>query len=94
MNSILRRTTRPLCRFLSTTAVNQCAQPPKLKTKKFIGPITWKSMTVTAIVGGGLTAFLMYVRKEKQEALERERKKQLGKAKIGGSFELVDSEVK
>lgn len=51
-------------------------------------------MTVTAIVGGGLTAFLMYVRKEKQEALERERKKQLGKAKIGGSFELVDSEVK
>ncbi|XP_034827140.1 protein SCO1 homolog, mitochondrial [Maniola hyperantus] len=94
MNSVLRRTARPLCRFLSTTSVNQCAQPPKLKPKKFIGPITWKSVAITAVVGGGLTAGILYVRKEKQEAIDRERKKQLGKAKIGGSFELVDSEGK
>ncbi|XP_023935323.1 protein SCO1 homolog, mitochondrial [Bicyclus anynana] len=94
MNSVLRRTARPLGRFFSTTAVNHCAQPPKLRPKKVIGPITWKSMTVTALVGGGLTAFILYVRKEKQDALDRERKRQLGKAKIGGSFELVDSEGK
>ncbi|CAH2108128.1 unnamed protein product [Euphydryas editha] len=94
MNSILRNTARPLSRFLSTTPVKQCAVPPKLKPKKFVGPITWKSMTATALVGGGLTAFMLYVRKEKQEALDRDRKRQLGKAKIGGTFELVDSEGK
>ncbi|OWR48302.1 hypothetical protein KGM_208552 [Danaus plexippus plexippus] len=49
---------------------------------------------MTALVGGGLTAFMLYVRKEKQEALDRDRKRQLGKAKIGGTFELVDSEGK
>lgn len=93
MNSILRSAARPLSRFLSTTPVKQCAVLPKLKPKKFVGPITWKSMAVTALVGGGLTAFMLYVRKEKQEALDRDRKRQLGKAKIGGTFELVDSEV-
>ncbi|XP_050346760.1 protein SCO1 homolog, mitochondrial [Nymphalis io] len=92
MNSILRSAVRPLHRFLSTTSVKQCAVPPKLKPKKFTGPITWKSMTVTALVGGGLTGFMLYVRKEKQDAIDRERKRQLGKAKIGGTFELVDSE--
>lgn len=50
-------------------------------------------MTATALIGGGLTAFMMYVRQEKQEALDRERKRQLGKAKIGGDFELIDTEV-
>lgn len=92
MNSMLRNAARPLIRFLSTTPVKHCAVPHKLKPKKFVGPITWKSMAVTALVGGGLTAFMLYVRKEKQEALDRDRKRQLGKAKIGGTFELVDSE--
>lgn len=50
-------------------------------------------MAGTAIVGGGLTGFMLYVRQEKQAALDRERQRQLGKAKIGGEFELVDSEV-
>lgn len=94
MNSLLRNTARPLFRCFSSSPVKFCAQPPKLKPKKFIGPVTWKSMTMTALVGGGLTAFMLYVRKEKQEALDRDRKRQLGKAKIGGTFELVDSEVR
>lgn len=51
-------------------------------------------MAATALVGGGLTGFMLYVRKEKQEAVDRERKRQLGKAKIGGNFELVNSEVR
>lgn len=50
-------------------------------------------MAVTAAVASGLTGFMLYVRKEKQEAIDRERKKQLGKAKIGGEFELVDKDV-
>lgn len=50
-------------------------------------------MAGTALFAGGLTGFMMYVKKEKQEALDRDRKRQLGKAKIGGTFELVDTEV-
>lgn len=92
MNSLLRG--RLLCRAFSTSAVRQCAQPPKRPTKKLLGPITWKSMGAIALFGGGLTGFMIYVRKEKQEAVDRERKRQLGKAKIGGNFELVDSEVR
>lgn len=80
-------------RSFTTTVVRQCAQPPKKPQKKIFGPITWKSMAAVALVGGGLTGFVVYVRKEKQESLDRERKRQLGKAKIGGSFELVDPEV-
>ncbi|XP_041988142.1 protein SCO1 homolog, mitochondrial [Aricia agestis] len=95
MNSILRYSLRPaLSRFLSTTPVKLCAVPPKRKPKNVIGPITWKSMAVTAAVAGGLTGFMMYVRKEKQDAVDRERKRQIGKAKIGGTFELVDPQGK
>ncbi|RVE46134.1 hypothetical protein evm_009208 [Chilo suppressalis] len=89
MNFLVRNRSSILLRTFSTSVVRQCAVPPKKSSKQF-APITWKSVALTAVVGGGLTGFMLYVRKEKQDALERERKRQLGKAKIGGGFELVD----
>ena len=56
-------------------------------TKSFI---TWKSVLVT---GAGCTALLMYMyylQERKEKEAERERRRQLGKAAIGGKFELVD----
>lgn len=66
-------------------------QPEKIKKKS---PITWKSLTVSSLIGTSLLLYMYYLRREKDMTLARERKRQLGKAKIGGSFELIDTKGK
>ncbi|XP_055709885.1 protein SCO1 homolog, mitochondrial [Phlebotomus papatasi] len=62
--------------------------------KKAIGPITWRSLGIISIAGAGVMGFMYYLKQEKDMALLRERKRQLGKAAIGGRWELVDCEGK
>ncbi|XP_060758595.1 protein SCO1 homolog, mitochondrial [Neoarius graeffei] len=63
-------------------------------TEKKTGPVTWKSLAVTFALGGTLLLGMKYFKKEKEEKLERERTKSLGKPSLGGPFSLIDHNSK
>ncbi|KAG9469054.1 hypothetical protein GDO78_021317 [Eleutherodactylus coqui] len=54
------------------------------------GPISWKSLAITVVLGGALMAGMKYMKKEKEEKIERERNRSLGKPLLGGPFSLID----
>jgi len=54
------------------------------------GPITWKSLGITLGVGAVITACMLYFKREKQLKIEKDRTKALGKAALGGEWDLVD----
>lgn len=58
------------------------------------GPISWKSLIAIAGLGGLFMLGFQYVKREKELAIARERSKSLGKAKLGGDWELVDKNGK
>ncbi|KAF2363384.1 Copper chaperone SCO1/SenC [Trinorchestia longiramus] len=53
-------------------------------------PITWRSLAITSAVGITVLGYLFYLKSQKEIALEKERRRVLGKARIGGHFELMD----
>ncbi|XP_076608000.1 protein SCO1 homolog, mitochondrial [Chaetodon auriga] len=59
------------------------------KTKKS-GPVTWKSLAITFAIGGSLLGLMKYFKKEKEEMIERERTKSIGRPALGGPFSLID----
>ncbi|KYN37641.1 hypothetical protein ALC56_07840 [Trachymyrmex septentrionalis] len=82
-------------RYMNTSNVlNQQSILPKKPTKIKKSPITWKSLAVSGIIGTGLVLYVHHLRVEKDKIIAKERRRQLGKAKIGGNFELVNTEGK
>jgi len=63
---------------------------PKMPEKKKVGPISWFNLGVSGIIVGVMMSFYYYAKGLKEEAIANERKKTIGKAKIGGSFDLID----
>jgi len=85
-----------LARFYSDdkTKDEKVSRPPSMGTRKDKeapkGPISWFNLGVSGVIVGIMMAFYFYARDKKEQALARDRRKTLGKAKIGGSFELLD----
>jgi len=63
---------------------------PKESKKAARGPISWLNLGVSGVLVGVMMAFYYYARGLKEDALNKERKQALGKAKIGGTFDLID----
>ncbi|XP_047212492.1 protein SCO1 homolog, mitochondrial-like [Girardinichthys multiradiatus] len=63
------------------------------KSKKS-GPVTWKSLAVTFAIGGALLGGMKYFKKEKEELIEKERNKTIGRPALGGPFSLIDQNNK
>ncbi|XP_028311255.1 protein SCO1 homolog, mitochondrial [Gouania willdenowi] len=78
---------------LSLRTFTSMPPPPssgeKSKEKKS-GPVTWKSLAVTLTVGGALLGGMKYFKMEKEELIEKERTKSIGRPALGGPFSLVD----
>ncbi|GMS84613.1 hypothetical protein PENTCL1PPCAC_6788 [Pristionchus entomophagus] len=55
---------------------------------------TWKTVLGTFIVGGSMLLALFYIRKVRVEEAEKQRKLTAGKARIGGDWELQNTEGK
>ncbi|XP_029584114.1 protein SCO1 homolog, mitochondrial isoform X1 [Salmo trutta] len=81
--------------FYDSRSFSSLPPPPPSgdKTKK-TGPVTWKSLAITFAFGGVLLAGMKYFKKEKEELIERERTKSMGKPALGGPFSLVDQNNK
>ncbi|XP_023325370.1 protein SCO1 homolog, mitochondrial [Eurytemora carolleeae] len=88
-NSILRQ-------HCSTEPKKGINKPPKLSKPNTMqgGPISWRNLAATGIVFGILLATYTYAKNKKEEAVAAERKKLIGKARIGGGFDLIDQNGK
>ncbi|XP_033826968.1 protein SCO1 homolog, mitochondrial [Periophthalmus magnuspinnatus] len=74
---------------------NYARLPPESSEKtKGSGPVTWKSLVITFTIGGALLGGMKLFKKEKEEMIERERNKSIGRPLLGGPFSLVDHHSK
>ena len=82
--------------FTVRTFADKINPPPLPKKKKWSieSNITWKSVAISSVLGCGLLGYMYYLKEKKQLMIEKERRRELGKAKIGGHFELLNSKGK
>lgn len=81
---------------VSRTLRQEIKEPPKVtelpkqKSKMAKSPMSWTSFLVGGAIGCSLLGYLYYLKDQKDTMLERERRRTIGKAKIGGRFDLIN----
>lgn len=63
---------------------------PTGDTPKRSGPVTWKSLAITFAIGGTILGGMKYFKHEKEQMIERERTRSIGRPALGGPFSLID----
>ncbi|XP_015108861.1 protein SCO1 homolog, mitochondrial isoform X3 [Diachasma alloeum] len=93
----MRRNIKTRQYSISRILMQEAKEPPTNSTlpkpkmwKLKQSPITWKSFFIGGAIGCGFLGYLYYLKEEKDLMLERERRRTIGKAKIGGRFDLID----
>ncbi|NWT31944.1 SCO1 protein, partial [Cardinalis cardinalis] len=54
--------------------------------------VSWRSLAAAVVLGGGLLAGMKVMKRHKEEKLEKERNRGIGKPLLGGPFSLVSHE--
>jgi len=76
---------------------NVCVIKRSLGSSKAAGkrsPVTWASLAVFLVTGGVIVFYVKNLKELKEIEREKERTKSIGKAAIGGPFELIDTNGK
>lgn len=58
------------------------------------GPVTWLSLALVALAGGGLVFYVRNLKEEKELEKEKAKKRSIGKVALGGPFSLTDQNGK
>ena len=94
--SRINRSPNLICqRYLCDSKVPRPAEMSKQRVKvdgtKGKGPVSWINVAVSGVALGAIIGTYLYVKSLKTKELDKERKREIGKSKIGGTFKLVDT---
>ncbi|CAM9755061.1 unnamed protein product [Lampetra fluviatilis] len=86
--ALYRSCDRPSWRFYATQPL---PPPPSGQRKeRRAGPVSWRSLAVTFGIGAVLLLGMKSYKSQKEERMERERNRSVGRPNLGGPFSLVD----
>lgn len=83
-------------RQINTSKALFAKQISELKSQKDYnkGVLSWKSIGAGLVIGGSFLGYMYYLKDQKDVRIQKERRRVIGKAQIGGTFELVRSDGK